>query len=236
MRIILPPSETKLPEGCGDPLDYSNLSFPSLTATRKRLVRALVSLGAKSKRLAAREALGLSVGQDQEIERNVALRSSPTTAAVDRYTGVLFDALDAATLKPSQRESIWIASALFGVLAAEDPVPAYRLSATSRLPGLGTLASIWKPKLALVLGSCGPVLDLRSGSYVDLGPVPDAFVARVIDRDGRSISHHNKATKGRIARVVAGSDATDLVDVADLLSADGMSVLLTGDRTFDVTT
>ena len=234
MRILLPPSETKQNGGTGAPLALADLSFPTLTKTRTQLVRSVVSLGAKARRAAAREALGLSANQDDEIARNAAIRSSPTAAALDRYSGVLFDALDASSLRPAQRGSIWIASALFGVLAADDPVPAYRLSANSRLPGLGTLASIWKPTLSTLLCSAGPILDLRSGSYAALAPIPDAFVARVIDADGRSISHHNKATKGRLARVIAGSRATDLDGIVTIASRAGLSVRVTGERTFDV--
>jgi cytoplasmic iron level regulating protein YaaA (DUF328/UPF0246 family) len=52
-----------------------------------------------------------------------------------------------------------------------------------------------------------PVLDLRSGAYAAFGRVPGAITARVVTRqpDGRLtvVSHFNKATKGRLARVVA---------------------------------
>ena len=125
VRILLPPSETKQNGGTGAPLALADLSFPALTKTRTQLVRSIVSLGAKSRRAAAREALGLSANQDDEIARNAAIRSSPTAPALDRYSGVLFDALDASSLRPAQRASIWIASALFGVLAADDPVPGF---------------------------------------------------------------------------------------------------------------
>jgi cytoplasmic iron level regulating protein YaaA (DUF328/UPF0246 family) len=54
-----------------------------------------------------------------------------------------------------------------------DPVPVYRLSAGSRLPGLGSLSGLWRPALAdaldLVLeAQPGVVVDLRSSAYAGL--------------------------------------------------------------------
>jgi uncharacterized protein len=65
---------------------------------------------------------------------------------------------------------------------------------------LGTLASIWKPVLTEALRCDEPIIDLRSGPYVALAPIPEAVTVRVVDRAGRSISHHNKAAKGHLVR------------------------------------
>src|SRR5215211_5889789 len=69
---------------------------------------------------AARAALGLSPAQDDEIARNAALRSSPTMPAIERYTGVLYDALDVRSLTRAQRSRaagrLAVGSALFGLL------------------------------------------------------------------------------------------------------------------------
>ncbi len=77
MLVLLPPSETKAPDGDGAPLDLAALGTPELTPVRERLVRALVDLVADPP--AARTALGLSPGQDAELARNAALCTSPTT-------------------------------------------------------------------------------------------------------------------------------------------------------------
>ena len=84
-------------------------------------------------------ALKLGRTQASEVDRNRALTSSPTMPALDRYTGVLYDALDAPTLAPAAREFagrhvLWH-SARFGPVGALDLVPAYRLSHDSRLTG-----------------------------------------------------------------------------------------------------
>ena len=79
-------------------------------------------------------------------------------------------------------------------------IPAYRLSGTADLPGVGKLSHRWRPELAATLSGEGLIIDLRSAAYVALAPLPNAIRLRVIDADGRSISHHNKAAKGRLVR------------------------------------
>ena len=123
---------------------------------------------------ASRAALGLSPRRDGEIARNAELRTSPTAPALHRYTGVLYDALDAGSLRGRGRRAgarLAIGSALFGLLRATDPVPAYRLSAGSALPGRPTLAARWRPLLDPVLAAlaaarrsstCGPGRTRRS--------------------------------------------------------------------------
>ncbi|CAM5434251.1 Peroxide stress protein YaaA OS=Tsukamurella paurometabola (strain ATCC 8368 / DSM / CCUG 35730/ CIP 100753 / JCM 10117 / KCTC 9821 / NBRC 16120 / NCIMB 702349 / NCTC 13040) OX=521096 GN=Tpau_1706 PE=4 SV=1 [Tsukamurella paurometabola] len=248
MLILLPPSETKAGGGRGAPLDLSRLTFPSLTAIRERLVDALVDVSQDDG--AARAALGLSDGQTDELERNRVLRSAPTRPAIEQYTGVLYDALDVRGLTRAQRAKadvrLAVGSALFGVVGAVDPIPAYRLSSGSKLPGLGTLAAQWKPALADALAEAdrGLVVDLRSGGYAALGKVPGAVTATVVterpDGSRAVVSHFNKHHKGLLARALVISraepdDAKGVVKVAqkaglraELSSPTEVTVVTTG--------
>lgn len=210
MLVLLPPSETKHPGGDGAPLDLAALTAPELTPVRAELVDALVRLSADVP--AARAALELSPRQDDEIARNARLRTSPTLPAVQRYTGVLYDALDVSSMTRAQRaradRRLAVGSALFGVVRAGNPIPAYRLSAGTTLPGTPTLRTLWKPALPGALGAMDDlVVDLRSGSYAALAPVPGAVTVRVLSErsDGTRavVSHFNKAHKGRLARLLA---------------------------------
>ncbi|HEX2214918.1 MAG TPA: peroxide stress protein YaaA [Mycobacterium sp.] len=216
MIVLLPPSETKRAGGDGPPLRLPALSSPELGPLRTALVDELVELAAD--RSACRRALGLSASQDGEIDRNAELRSAPTLPAIARYTGVLYDALDVETLGGAAasraRARLAVGSALFGLVRADDPIPAYRLSATSKLPDRPTLASRWRPVLEPVLAAVASselVVDLRSGSYESLGRLPGAVHVDVIAEhpDGRRtvVSHFNKAHKGRLARVLATTRA-----------------------------
>src|SRR4051812_6259288 len=99
--ILLPPSEGKAAAGRGRPLDLASLSLPTLTPARERVVDALVALSADPDR--ARTVLGLSDSRTDEVARNAALRTAGAVPAGKLYTGVLYDALDLATLPESAR-------------------------------------------------------------------------------------------------------------------------------------
>ncbi|MDP9427375.1 MAG: peroxide stress protein YaaA [Actinomycetota bacterium] len=233
MLVLLPPSETKAPGGDGPPLDLPTLSWPELTDVRAGLLQTLVELAAD--RPTARTALGLSSGQDSELARNAELLSAPTMPALERYTGVLYDALAVRSLTRAQRaradRRLAVGSALFGLVRGSDRIPAYRLSAGSVLPGRPTLRALWRPALGPVLAAVEElVVDLRSSAYAALAPAPGAVTLDVLSErpDGtRSVvSHANKAHKGRVARLLAGTtgEPGDVVRLRALLRWAGFHV------------
>ncbi|MEN3224820.1 peroxide stress protein YaaA [Mycolicibacterium porcinum] len=241
MIVLLPPSETKRTGGDGPPVRLDILSSPKLTPLRQSLIDELVALAADPP--ACRTALGISASQDAEIERNAALWQAPTMPAIERYTGVLYDALDIGSLRGAAatraRARLAVGSALFGLLRADDPVPAYRLSASSKLPGQPGLAKRWRPLLEPVLADIAAhelIVDLRSGSYAGLGCIPDAVRVQVLAEhaDGHRtvVSHFNKAHKGHLARALAGSRAepSDAAAVAAVARRAGMNVERDGDE------
>lgn len=241
MIVLLPPSETKRAGGDGPPLRLEALATPQLTGLRADLVDELVSLAAN--REGSRRALGLSATQDPEIARNAALRSAPTAPAIDRYTGVLYEALDVDSLRGAAAARaagrLAVGSALFGLLRATDLVPAYRLSAGSKLPGQPGLAKRWRPVLEPVLAEIAEaelIVDLRSGSYAALAKIPGAVRVDVLAEhdDGRrvSVSHFNKAHKGRLARALATtrSEPDDAAAVAATARRAGLRVERDGHR------
>lgn len=217
MRVLLPPSETKKAGGSGTPLDLPGLSLSALTAQREQLVDALVALSADPER--AQRVLKLSDRQRGDIADNRMLREAPTMPAVDRYTGVLYDALDAAGLGPEERtwlgRHVWIHSAPFGPVGALDPIPMYRLAAGTSLPGIAPLRRHWAEPVTAAIAEEAPafVLDLRSEAYVALGPVPasvpSVYMRVVTDEAGqtRALNHFNKKAKGELVRALAASQA-----------------------------
>ncbi|EWM16473.1 peroxide stress protein YaaA [Kutzneria sp. 744] len=239
MLVLLPPSETKSDGGAGGPLDLDTLSFPELTPLRRKLSDALVTLAEDMP--ASLRALELSERQHHEVHRNAELLTSPTAPALSRYTGVLYDALDAKTLSRAEKaradRRLAVASALFGVVRAGDPIPAYRLSGGSSLPGVGTLSSLWRPELEPVLAQADElVVDMRSGAYAALARIPHAVTVKVIMPNGRTVSHHNKAYKGRLARVLvtAPKEPTTLSGLVRAGTAAGLTLRQTGDASVDL--
>lgn len=218
MLILLPPSEGKTAPRRGNPLDLDRLSFPELTEPRADVLDALVALcttdvaGDGDK---AAEVLGLGRTQADEVLRNAELRSAPTARADAVYSGVLYEALDLASLDGAARRRatsrVAIASALFGLVRPGDRIPAYRLSGTVSLPGIGPVSTFWSSRLDCSVREAagrGLVVDLRSSTYASFWR-PDAHTARRVvtarvlhEVDGRRkvVSHFNKATKGRLVR------------------------------------
>jgi cytoplasmic iron level regulating protein YaaA (DUF328/UPF0246 family) len=176
------------------------------------MVRAVQALA----RDADAAALALRLGPTQlgEVAHNRAVTRSATMPAVDRYTGVLFDALDASSLPPNARaylaEHVVIHSAILGPVGALDPIPTYRLSHDSRIPGL-RLKQHWAAASTMALAShSGLILDARSEAYAALGPVPgraSSVFLRVVTetQDGRrrALNHFNKHAKGELVRELA---------------------------------
>ncbi|GAA1776300.1 YaaA family protein [Agromyces lapidis] len=241
MRILLPPSETKRDGGADAPLALDALSFPTLSGSREQTIAALGALSTDGD--AMMRALKLGPRQVPEVERNRRLAVAPTMAAIDRYTGVLFDALDAPSLDAAARRfagrTVVVHSALLGLVGALDPIPAYRLSHDSKLPGL-RLKSHWRSPIAEVLDSeSGLIVDLRSEGYAELGPAPvrpGSVYVRVVSLDGagrkRALNHFNKQAKGRFTRAVL-EGRPELESIDDLLGwADsaGFSMHLGEDR------
>ncbi|GAA2853952.1 YaaA family protein [Microbacterium arabinogalactanolyticum] len=208
MKILLPPSETKRAGGRPRPLDVAGLALPALAPQREAVVDALVALSADAD--AVRRVLKLSDRQLADVDHNRMLRTAATMAAVDRYTGVLYDALDAGSLdQPARRwlgRNVLIHSAPFGPVGALDPIPVYRLSAGTSLPGIPPLRRHWSAATSAALGDADFVLDLRSEAYVALGPVPSGVPAayvRVVTEQGRALNHFNKKSKGELVRTLA---------------------------------
>lgn len=217
MIVLLPPSETKAEGGSGV-LDPAALAFPTLRGKRRAAAAAL-------KRVPLRDApavLKLGARNAHEARWNRALTTGPVLPAMERYTGVLYDGLGASTLGSGARawveQHVVIASALFGLVGAGDPIPLYRLSGSTALPDL-SLKAHWRDAVGAAIAATGEwVLDARSEAYVALGAAPagSAFL-HVEAAEGRALNHFNKHAKGELVRRLAetGVDASSRADLLE---------------------
>lgn len=248
MLILLPPSEGKSVPRRGKPLDLPTLSFAALAHARRTVLDALVSLCTTPTADGTAEAaavLGLGRTQLDEVARNALLREAPTARVDHVYTGVLYEALDLDSLDATARRRassrLAVTSALLGLVRPGDRIPAYRLSGTVRLPGVGQVAGFWgrhlDPAVREAAGR-GLVVDLRSSTYASFWRPGHDLARRVVavrvlhEVDGarKVVSHFNKATKGRLVRALledGGSPATPSA-FADQLGAMGWQVELGG--------
>lgn len=217
MFIFIPPSEAKAAPSDAPATDLGSLVLPELGATRRALREDLVAL-CRGPAPAALGALGLSTGQQGELTHNQRLPDAPAGAAADVYTGVLYDAFNLPSLRDQgvTLDHVLIFSGLWGVLRPTDRIAHYRCSAGVRLPGTGSVSTAWRKALRGPLAEHvgdALVVDLRSGAYAALWrPGPNTVTVRVLHEyevGGRTvrkvISHHNKATKGRLARALVES-------------------------------
>ncbi len=242
MLILLPPSEGKTRPDDGPPVDLDSMSFPELTGARVDMLAALVHLCRKQPDTAG-SVLGLGPRQADEVTRNAKLTHEPAAPASQVYSGVLYDALDLPGLRGTAVEhaqsTVVIMSGLWGALRLSDAIPAYRLGGNVNLPGIGKAATFWRPTLGKSLAAAAGdevIVDLRSGTYVPFwrpgNGIAERWAAiRVLhERDGQRsvVSHHNKATKGHIARQLLESAAEPSSPraLADLLTASGWRVEL----------
>lgn len=227
MLVVLPPSETKALGGstpAAPALDFSALSFASLNPIRREIAGDLVALSADGELAMATLKLGPRLAD--EVRANAELLSSPTMPALERYTGVLYDALTPSTLPAAGRARLAVGSALFGVIGGEDLIPHYRLSGTVKLSYADrpdqpapTMKRRWGKAISEALGDQDFLIDLRSGTYANLGKVKGATTMTVLTAEDKIVSHFNKHYKGLFARAIALADrapetAAEAVEIA----------------------
>jgi cytoplasmic iron level regulating protein YaaA (DUF328/UPF0246 family) len=200
MLFLIPPSETKAIGGGSINIRQAHLTFGGLDSTRDQVLDAYI------------EATGHSD-----------IRSAPTMPAIERYSGTLYSAIHGRGLKGSPtadnslnpdelaraRSMVLIQSALFGVVAATDLIPNYKMSPSKLICGIN-LKRLWPEahnKFDWARLAAGPIIDLRSKAYADLAPLPESldaytvsvFVQRV-DGTLEQLNHFNKKAKGQLVR------------------------------------
>jgi cytoplasmic iron level regulating protein YaaA (DUF328/UPF0246 family) len=202
---------------------------------RQRVVAALVRAMAGSEK---RRAALLGMKGDAlaaATAANLEVATAPTLPAIERYTGVLYGALDTASMPAARQRRIdaqvRIVSGLWGVVAPRDLIPDYKLKMSATLARLGRLSTWWRPAVTAALApevEGRTVWDLlpnehRSAWAPDLagsGAPREVVTVRFLDdveRNGRrqlvTVSHWNKLLKGALVRHVV---ATQLEDVDGL--------------------
>jgi cytoplasmic iron level regulating protein YaaA (DUF328/UPF0246 family) len=246
--ILIPPSEGKASGGDGAPWTPGTMSV-DLDAERERVARAL--RGAMRADVAARGKL-LGVRGDAlaaATAANRAVATSPTRPAIERYTGVLYDALGHDTLPaPAQRRlarSVLIVSGLWGLVSPSDPIPDYKLKMGASLGRLGRLSTRWRPSVsaALVERTAGRtvwnLLPQEHDAALELPGVRQVSVTFLEpNRDGElvAVAHWNKALKGALVRHLVEHPTDDPDDLADWEHPGGYRLVrsrtaVDGDRT-----
>jgi cytoplasmic iron level regulating protein YaaA (DUF328/UPF0246 family) len=238
MLFLLPPSETKAIGGGSLTIQQAALTFGSLNPAREKVLTELLRV-CKKPELAAK-VLKLSAKQTAAIQANLQVPEAPTMRALERYTGTLYDAIDASSLSSEAwmraKQTVLIQSPLFGLIPATDLIPNYRLSGTTVLPKV-SLKKVWPKAHEPIFGrfAQGLIVDLRSKTYVDLAPVPstiDSVWVEVVSRESngqlRALNHFNKLAKGLFIRAILDSASApeSIEDLAAMAAKIGMELYL----------
>ncbi len=235
MLILLPPSEGKLCPARGKALTLDQLRDPTLSEAREKVLSTLIRF-CRSEPEQARQVLGLSEKLAHWVRHNRDLADAPTATASRIYTGVLFGELGLTKLigQEARRASrrLIIFSALFGLIRPHDRIPCYRLSGNVTLPDVGNLTTFWRGPISVALERAAGkklIVDMRSAPYAAMwSPSSESVVQVKIWQRAQSglrtaVSHHNKATKGQLARYLAttGDDLSTATELLDATLAHG---------------
>lgn len=212
MRLLLPPSETKL-KGGQPHKGLPTLSFAGQNAGRLDLLVALEAWSRDSPADAAK-ALKLGPKSIDELANNVFV-DAPVMPAIERYTGVLYSATGVADWTPEQRawaaQHVFIHSSLFGIVSSTDKIPAYRLSHDSKVRGV-PLKDYWLGQVISAIRELAAgdwILDCRSEGYRNLAPIPADVPSLYLDvvsaNGGKALNHFNKIHKGELVRKLVES-------------------------------
>ena len=235
--ILLPPSEGKAPGGDGPRWVDADQSFSDLAGARGTVIDALVDAMGGSPE-ARRKLLGVKGAKAEEATAaNLVVDSSPTMPAIERYTGVLYDALDYPSLPAKVRRGVdrqvVVFSGLWGSVRPGDAIPDYKLKMGAVLPALGRPAAFWKPILtdALADAASGTVWDLLPNEHsaawdpaVAGRRIRVRFLDDVVKGGERTlvtVSHWNKLLKGALVRHVVEHGLDDPEGLVDFEHPEG---------------
>jgi cytoplasmic iron level regulating protein YaaA (DUF328/UPF0246 family) len=231
--ILLPPSEGKASGGDGPAwalgsmeldLDDSRLEVLDAVARAMKQTEAARAklLGVKGKALASATAA------------NRGARRAPTMPAIERYTGVLYDALDHGSLSAAHRRrldgSVLILSGLWGAVAPSDPIPDYKLKMGASLPKLGKVSMWWRDELSdrlLQRSAGGRIWNLLPNEHAEAWHPREAtrqwsvrFLEHRSDGSLVAVSHRNKSLKGALVRFLLANPGAGPDDLADWRASD----------------
>lgn len=225
--ILIPPSEGKAPGGTGPAWAPGSMAV-DLDDRRRAVMAALRS--AMRRNQAERQKLlgvkGVALAAATAVNRSVT--ESPTMAASQRFTGVLYDALDLTSLPVAARRradsSLLVLSALFGLVAPSDPIPDHKLKMSVSIGRMGKLSTWWRGPISAALSdraagrAVWDLLPLEHSAAVDLGAVPRTTVV-FLEPNARgalvAVAHWNKLLKGALVRHLLVNPGTTAGDLAD---------------------
>jgi uncharacterized protein len=207
--VLLPPSKGKAAGGAPPSLRAALRRRHPLAAARRQVVAAAVAAAGELDDAALVRLAGVDRAKVTEARAELRdLLDAGSLPAHRRYTGVVHGNAGLAAVDPGRAPvDVRVVSPLLGLVALDEPVPAYRLEMAASLPGLGGLAAFWRAHLGDHLRAvCGEtrVWDLLPAEHRralpgDVLDATDRVELRFVRPDGRAANAaRTKVAKGSV--------------------------------------
>lgn len=135
------------------------------------------------------------------------LQTNVPTAAINVYTGVLYQALNWSTLSVAARKraekSLIIISAKYGAISPLEKIETYKEKIDNKLMAPQVSKVLDKIKTNLIV-------DCRSSTYKTVWHAPEEItveihISTVVEGERKVVTHMSKKTRGEIARLLLQS-------------------------------
>jgi len=220
MKILLAPAETKKSGGELAPYKKENFFFKEFSTTRDKVVQSYEELLKTSSLEEISKWFGLKKLDECEKYKKSIL-NKPTIKAIERYTGVAFDALEYSSLEPNAKsycdENVIIFSNLFGALRADDLIPDYKFKQGAKLPNIDVIKeykTTIKEPLDFYLED--EVIDLRAEFYDKFYKPSANTITFKFLKDAKVVSHWAKFYRGNILKQLAQNNISSFSELMNM--------------------
>ena len=229
MKILLAPAESKKEGGDNKPYCKDNFAFEELFDIRDKVFNTYEEFVQNQSVEELSKWFGLKK-ESEVIKYQESLKDKPTMKAIQRYTGVAFDAISYDDLKKEEQnyidENVVIFSNLFGPLKADDLIPDYKFKQGAKLSDLN-IEKFYKDKTTDYLDEYveGEIIDLRAGHYEKFYKSTKANVLTFkFIKNGKVVSHWAKHYRGEVLKQLSQKN---IISIADFMNTtiDGLKLI-----------
>ena len=220
MKILLAPAETKKEGGESSHYKLDNFYFKLFQNTRDEIVDEYEKL----LKISSIEELSKWFGLKnlKECEKySKSILTKPTMKAIQRYTGVAFEAINYENISKYEQdycdENIILFSNLFGPLKANDLIPDYKFKQGSELPNINVIKR-YKEDIKLTLDEYlgDEIIDLRAGFYDKFYKPSASTITYKFLKNGKVVSHWAKHYRGLLVNSLAKNNITSFAELMNL--------------------
>ena len=228
MKILLAPAEIKKEGGNNQLYCQDNFTFKDIFEKRDIVVKNYVEFIENSTVEELSKWFGLKNLKECE-KYSKSILEKHTRKAIQRYTGVAFDALDYDNLTKTEQnycdENIVLFSNLFGILKADDLIPDYKYKQGAVLDNIDVIKH-YKENIKTTLDNYlgDEVVDLRAGFYDKFYKPSMLTITYKFLKNGKVVSHWAKHYRGLLVKELAKANIQSFAQLMTL-EIDGLKLI-----------